>query len=298
MTYQSVGSGARLCRSRSVGRRRRNPRDVVDQRCHLPDLRSHHPALAARSGPAVVRKATLRARTMRPVRLSVPSRLPGPGCRPVGVMLDVLQNRTTRTIARSHRARRTAGRARESRRALRRPVRGASATQTGLLLATIPLGAAVGVALLVRVVPAAIRHRVALGMAILAGVPLIASGVLGHLGPAAACWFVAGVGGAYMVEVLVTLVSSVPDGRRARVISVVSAFVARLAGPRAPHLRADCLSDVPGHRRRSGRRSRLGTRGADRRDWIRSARESARRAGGFASQKWMTRSGPRRQSTG
>lgn len=102
---------------------------------------------------------------------------------------------------------------------------GASTRQTGLLLATIPLGAALGITLLIRVVPAVYRQQVAFGLAVVAGIPLAASGVAGHLGVAAACWFLTGMASAYMVEVVVTLVSAVPDGHRARVISVVSALL-------------------------------------------------------------------------
>jgi hypothetical protein len=101
---------------------------------------------------------------------------------------------------------------------------GASTVQTGLLLATIPLGSAVGAAAIVRV-PRSVRLRVAGWMAVLCGLPLLVSG----LGPvwwvAGICWFTSGLLAAYQVEAISVLVDAIPAGVRGRLLGVVSSWL-------------------------------------------------------------------------
>src|SRR4051794_23579214 len=102
---------------------------------------------------------------------------------------------------------------------------GATAAQTGLLMASIPLGSALGVALLVRRVGPSGRTRVAHRMAIACGIPLAATAVVPHWPAAVAFWFIAGALAAYQVEVITTVVRSTPDHLRARIVGIANSVL-------------------------------------------------------------------------
>lgn len=106
----------------------------------------------------------------------------------------------------------------------------ATTTQAGLLLASIPLGGAVGVLLLVRFVSGRVRHRAAILMAMVTGVPLIFTAVFDQLPVALACWFVSGAAASYQLEAFVTLVGAVPDAMRSQLLSVFGSLLLTTQG--------------------------------------------------------------------
>ena len=101
---------------------------------------------------------------------------------------------------------------------------GASTVETGVLLSMIPLGGAVGALLIVRVQPGR-RLGIARWMAVLCGLPLLASGWQPVWPVACVCWFVSGVLTAYQVEATTVLVRTIPQRDRARLIGVVSSWL-------------------------------------------------------------------------
>jgi hypothetical protein len=102
---------------------------------------------------------------------------------------------------------------------------GASTVQIGLLLASIPLGGALGAVLLVRLIAPRRRAGVAAWMAVACGLPLVLSGLFAHWPLAVACWLISGALAAYQVEVTAALVQVIPDALRARLIGVASSVL-------------------------------------------------------------------------
>jgi MFS family permease len=102
---------------------------------------------------------------------------------------------------------------------------GASTFETGLLLASIPLGGAIGAAMLVRLVRRPHRLVVAGWMAIGCGLPLVVTALVPHWPVALVCWAVSGLLAAYQVEVTTSVVNLIPDALRARMIGVASAML-------------------------------------------------------------------------
>jgi hypothetical protein len=100
---------------------------------------------------------------------------------------------------------------------------GASATETGLLLAAIPLGGAFGAVTVARLVPPNARSRLALWMAVLAGIPLIATVAAPSVLAAGVLWGLSGLFAAYQVEVTTQIVRHIPDVRRAGTVGLVAA---------------------------------------------------------------------------
>jgi hypothetical protein len=99
----------------------------------------------------------------------------------------------------------------------------ASATEAGLLLAAIPLGGAFGAIAVARLVPPRARSRLALWMAVLAGIPLIATIAADSVPVAGVLWGLSGVFAAYQVEVTTQIVRNIPDRRRAGTLGLVAA---------------------------------------------------------------------------
>jgi Major Facilitator Superfamily len=102
---------------------------------------------------------------------------------------------------------------------------GAGTTQTGFLLAALPLGGAVGAALLVRVVPHDRRAPVAGLMAIGCGLPLVVSAANPMWPVVWVTWLISGVMAAYQVEVVTLLVDAIPDELRSRSLGIVGAWL-------------------------------------------------------------------------
>lgn len=99
---------------------------------------------------------------------------------------------------------------------------GASTTEIGLLLGAAALGGALGAVIVARAIAPEHRMASARVMAALCGLPLVASGLVGHWPVAATCWLLSGVFAAYIVEVTSTLIQSVPAGRRAHFVGIVN----------------------------------------------------------------------------
>lgn len=101
---------------------------------------------------------------------------------------------------------------------------GASTVQTGILVATIPLGSAIGAVLVVRI-PAGLRSRAAGAMAVLCGLPLIASLASPTWLISCVCWLVSGLLGAYQVEVISGLVRAIPEQLRSTALGHLGAWL-------------------------------------------------------------------------
>lgn len=99
----------------------------------------------------------------------------------------------------------------------------ASTTQTGLLLAAIPLGGAVGAIALVRSGGGAKRETLAAWMAIGAGMPLLVTAWEPPWAIAVLAWAVSGALAAYQVEVNALIVNRLPAARRAHLLGIVGA---------------------------------------------------------------------------
>jgi hypothetical protein len=107
---------------------------------------------------------------------------------------------------------------------------GAGAAGAGLLLAALPLGSAVGAALLVRVVPYRQRPIAARWMAAGCGLPLVVTALAPPWPVALGCWVLTGVLSAYQVVVITTVAQAAPDAQRARIIGFGGAIVVAAQG--------------------------------------------------------------------
>lgn len=100
---------------------------------------------------------------------------------------------------------------------------GASTAAVGFLLAAIPLGSVLGAIFVVRSKGTSRRSSFIAGMAILTGLPLIATPVAPNVATACALWFVSGFFAAYQIEVLTAVVHDTPDSFRARAYGLLVA---------------------------------------------------------------------------
>ncbi len=107
---------------------------------------------------------------------------------------------------------------------------GATTAQTGLLLASIPLGSALGAAWLVRLVSASRRATVATWMATGCGVPLILTAVTPHWPAALGLWGVSGALAAYQAELFPTITQAIPHEMLSRAVGVTSSLLLGVQG--------------------------------------------------------------------
>jgi MFS family permease len=91
---------------------------------------------------------------------------------------------------------------------------GGGPVAVGLLLAANPLGAALGIVLLTRLVPPAARNRLLGPLAVLSCVPLVASALDPPLGGVIVLWVLSGLACAYQVPANAAFVAAVPDAHR------------------------------------------------------------------------------------
>jgi MFS family permease len=91
---------------------------------------------------------------------------------------------------------------------------GGGPVAVGLLLAANPLGAALGIVLLARLVPPARRDRLLGPLAVLSCVPLVASALDPPLAGVVALWVASGLACAYQVPANAAFVAAVPDAHR------------------------------------------------------------------------------------
>src|SRR4051794_672413 len=94
------------------------------------------------------------------------------------------------------------------------PPLGGGAVAVGLLLAATPLGAALGIVLLARLVPPARRARLLGPLAVASCVPLVASALDPPLAGVLALWALSGLACAYQVPANAAFVAAVPDAHR------------------------------------------------------------------------------------
>jgi MFS family permease len=91
---------------------------------------------------------------------------------------------------------------------------GGGPVAVGLLLAANPLGAALGIVLLARLVPPAARTRLLGPLAVLSCVPLVASALDPPLAGVITLWVLSGLACAYQVPANAAFVAAVPDAHR------------------------------------------------------------------------------------
>lgn len=102
---------------------------------------------------------------------------------------------------------------------------GAPTWASGVLLGAAAFGSAIGAGVVAKFVPPDARERIALGMAVLAGLPLVLTAVLRWWPAVAIVWFASGFLVAYMVEVNSALVQAIPEEQRARYVGVAGALL-------------------------------------------------------------------------
>jgi predicted MFS family arabinose efflux permease len=107
---------------------------------------------------------------------------------------------------------------------------GHSTAVAGLLLASMPLGGAVGALVIVRFVSSQRRPRIASMMVVMCGVPLIATALQPPWPVAFVAWFVSGVFAGYQVELISELGRRVPDDRRSGVMGVAGGCLTAAQG--------------------------------------------------------------------
>ena len=107
---------------------------------------------------------------------------------------------------------------------------GAGAAGVGLLLATLPLGGALGAWILVRWLPAKGRNRAMAGLGVSAGLPLIACVWHPGLGWSAVLWTLSGFCTGYQVLAASAFVKAVPDQRRGRAVGLAASGLLAVQG--------------------------------------------------------------------
>ena len=122
--------------------------------------------------------------------------------------------------------------------------RGASEVWTGLLMASVPAGMAVGAALLGRAVRPVTRAKALLPLAALAALPLLLTPLGGEPWLVGLLWFAAGVGGAYQMPANVLFMTMVPETHRGRAFGVAQSGLLALQG--VALLVAGAVADVVG----------------------------------------------------
>jgi hypothetical protein len=101
---------------------------------------------------------------------------------------------------------------------------------TGLLMAAMPAGTAIGTYVWVRFVPSGIRSRWMGPMAVGVGVPLALCVLHPNLAFSLILWTVAGMFFGYQVQVITEFVQSVPDQQRGQAIGIASSGLLAVQG--------------------------------------------------------------------
>lgn len=108
--------------------------------------------------------------------------------------------------------------------------RGAEPVWTGVLMATVPAGMALGAVLVGRAVRPELRPRTLLPLAAVALLPLLLTPAVGGLPAVGLLWLLAGVGGAYQMTANAVFMRAVPDTHRARAFGVAQSGMLALQG--------------------------------------------------------------------
>lgn len=104
------------------------------------------------------------------------------------------------------------------------------AVATGLLMAAMPAGTAIGTYLWVRFVPSGIRTRWMGPMAVAVGIPLALCALHPNLAFSLMLWTVAGMFFGYQVQVITEFVRAVPDQQRGQAIGIASSGLLAVQG--------------------------------------------------------------------
>ncbi|HEU5265169.1 MAG TPA: MFS transporter [Jatrophihabitans sp.] len=107
---------------------------------------------------------------------------------------------------------------------------GAGTADVGILLAALPLGSALGAAVLVRFVPYRARPTAARWMAAGCGLPLVATALEPPWPVAFACWALTGALTAFQVVAITSVAQAAPDAQRAGIIGFGWAVVIAAQG--------------------------------------------------------------------
>ena len=125
---------------------------------------------------------------------------------------------------------------------------GGGPVAVGLLLAANPLGAALGIVLLARLVPPAARDRLLGPLAVASCVPLVASALDPPLAGVIALWVLSGLACAYQVPANAAFVAAVPDAHRGQAfgLAVTALRVTQGLGVLLAGLLAEVTGPAPG----------------------------------------------------
>jgi MFS family permease len=102
---------------------------------------------------------------------------------------------------------------------------GATTAETGALLASIPLGGALGAFVLIKLVSSRSRLPVSLAMAVGCGLPLLISVFAPPWPVVGVFWLASGALSAYQVEINSALIHQIPDQVRAQWMGIVSSLL-------------------------------------------------------------------------
>jgi predicted MFS family arabinose efflux permease len=107
---------------------------------------------------------------------------------------------------------------------------GGGGAATGLLLASIPAGGAVGALVLARFVTVDRRSRIFGPLAICTGLPLMACWTTPGLAASCVLWFLSGAASAYQLVAAATFVQTVPNSRRGGTLGFASSGLVAIQG--------------------------------------------------------------------
>jgi predicted MFS family arabinose efflux permease len=124
---------------------------------------------------------------------------------------------------------------------------GASAAQIGLLIASIPLGGALGAIAFVRWVRPESRSTAANWMAVGCGAPLIVAALVPSWPIALGCWLVSGALAAYQIEIMTSLVYAISDAVRSKFVGIASAGLLGAQGVGVAAFGGIAALTTPGH---------------------------------------------------
>ncbi len=107
---------------------------------------------------------------------------------------------------------------------------GGGSAATGLLLAAMPAGTALGAVLLTRFVSERHRRRWIGPLAVITAVPLVLCGFTPGLAVSLALWFLSGAAACYVVQVFAEYARGVPDERRGQAIGLAGSGLLAIQG--------------------------------------------------------------------
>jgi predicted MFS family arabinose efflux permease len=105
-----------------------------------------------------------------------------------------------------------------------------STASIGILMAAIPAGSVTGAYIVLRRVRPVARPKLIRYMAVLTGLPLLASGAEPAMPISFALWVLSGLFAAYLLDVMTSVVQLTPEDRRGRMVGLVGAGLVGIQG--------------------------------------------------------------------